>query len=286
MQTQHIWKPFQKHTIVRFVVKVSIAAVGLLLAGTTVQTSLQETQAKYLGSCSTGDRTYLVVAGDTLDTIAARYDTNRSILATYNHITNANTINTRQLMCIPRTGSTRNPNPNAQDAQTTPTVLAHARHAISHGPVSSGISQAHAEPASSHAAADQSSRQALADTAAGPPVGHTNVFPYGACTWWADQRYYQIHGFFVPWTTQANAAQWVARAYQFGWRVSRFPAFGDILVLQPGVQGAYRLGHVAIVERVLSNGDVIASSMSWGSHPRSVTYWEFTLGPGVAFVTR
>lgn len=38
-----------------------------------------------------------------------------------------------------------------------------------------------------------------------PRKAGKNVFPYGACTWWADQRYYQLHGIFVPWHTQANA---------------------------------------------------------------------------------
>ncbi|HEY7416685.1 MAG TPA: CHAP domain-containing protein, partial [Ktedonobacteraceae bacterium] len=79
---------------------------------------------------------------------------------------------------------------------------------------------------------------------------------------------------------------WVARAKQFHWVVSRTPRVGDILVLQPRVQGAGSLGHVAIVEKVLSNGHVIASSMNWGATPQNVTYFEFAPGPGVAFVRR
>lgn len=118
------------------------------------------------------------------------------------------------------------------------------------------------------------------------PVGVRNVFPFGSCTWWAAQRYYQIHKVFVPWITQANAGQWVARAYQFGWHVSRTPKVGDIMVLQSGVQGASRLGHVAVVEQVLRNGHVIASSMNWGSRRWAVTTWQFTPGAGVSFVRR
>jgi surface antigen len=112
-----------------------------------------------------------------------------------------------------------------------------------------------------------------------------NVFPYGSCTWWANQRYYQLHSIFVPWRTQSNAWQWTARAYQFGWHVSKFPVVGAIIDLQPGVQGAsYWAGHVAVVERILSNGHVIASNMNWGAYPWKVTDVEFAPGPGVTFI--
>ncbi len=119
-----------------------------------------------------------------------------------------------------------------------------------------------------------------------PTQGSGNVFPYGSCTWWADQRYFQIHGIFVPWRTQSDAWEWTARAYQFGWHVSSSPVWGAIIDLQPGVQGASWAGHVAVVEKILSNGHVIASNMSWGAHPWQVTYVEFAPGPGVTFIYR
>lgn len=119
-----------------------------------------------------------------------------------------------------------------------------------------------------------------------PSAGSRNVFPYGSCTWWADQRYFQLYGVFVPWKTQASAWQWVARAYQFGWKVSSWPTPGAIVVLQPWVEGAYGSGHVAVVERILRNGRAIASNMSWGRYPWLVTYVQFAPGRGVAFVSR
>ncbi len=113
-----------------------------------------------------------------------------------------------------------------------------------------------------------------------------NPFPYPSCTWWADQRYHQLHGVFVPWRTNANAWQWTARARQFGWHVSTRPTIGSIIDLQPWVQGAYGAGHVAVVERILRNGHVITSNMSWGRNPYRVTYVEFAPGRGVTFITR
>ncbi len=113
-----------------------------------------------------------------------------------------------------------------------------------------------------------------------------NLFPYGSCTWWANQRYYQLHGVFVPWTTNAMAWQWTARAIQYGWHVSSLPTPGAIIDLQPWVQGAYGWGHVGVVEKVLSGNRVIASSMNWGAHPNRITYWSFTPGRGVTFITQ
>ncbi|HLL78967.1 MAG TPA: CHAP domain-containing protein, partial [Ktedonobacteraceae bacterium] len=92
------------------------------------------------------------------------------------------------------------------------------------------------------------------------------------------------HGYFVPWHSQANAWQWTARAHQFGWHVSTRPVLGSIIDLQPWVQGAYGLGHVAVVEKILRNGHVIASNMSWGANPYRVVDVEFAPGPGVTFI--
>jgi surface antigen len=117
-------------------------------------------------------------------------------------------------------------------------------------------------------------------------AGSSNSFPFGQCTWWADQRYYQLHGIFVPWRTNAIAANWVDRARQFGWHVSKTPTVGSIMVLQPGIQGAYSAGHVGVVEHLLHNGSVIASSMNWGTNPRMVTDYTFHPGPGVAFINQ
>ena len=115
--------------------------------------------------------------------------------------------------------------------------------------------------------------------------GMANLFPYGQCTWYANQRFYQLHGVYVPWTTNADAWAWTSRAYDFHWHVSSAPSVGAIVDLQPWVQGAYGLGHVAVVERVLNNGDVVASNMNWGVYYWKVVDVQFTPGPGVTFIS-
>jgi surface antigen len=116
-------------------------------------------------------------------------------------------------------------------------------------------------------------------------MGSANAFPYGQCTWWADQRFHQFSGTYVPWTTNANAWQWSARAAEFHWNVSSVPTAGAIVNLQPGVQGASYLGHVGVVERVIDSNHVIASNLNWGANPSSVTDVKFSTGPGVTFIT-
>ncbi|HYB00427.1 MAG TPA: LysM peptidoglycan-binding domain-containing protein [Ktedonobacteraceae bacterium] len=119
-----------------------------------------------------------------------------------------------------------------------------------------------------------------------PPIrGTSNYFPYGQCTWWASYRYFQLHGIYVPWKTQADAWEWTARARDSHWRISSTPSQGVIINLQPWVEGAYNLGHVAVVEKVLKNGHVIASNMNWGASYWEVTYVEFVPGPGVTFIS-
>lgn len=118
-----------------------------------------------------------------------------------------------------------------------------------------------------------------------PVKGTGNYFPPGQCTWWANQRYHQLHGVYVPWLSQSDAWQWTARAHQFYWRVSSKPSPGAIIDLQPWIQGAYGFGHVAVVEKILPDGRVIASNLNWGARPDRITNVEFTPGPGVTFIS-
>ncbi len=120
----------------------------------------------------------------------------------------------------------------------------------------------------------------------GPLHNTANLFPYGQCTWWAAQRYKELHGLFVPWTTNSDAWQWTARAYDFHWHVSSQPSIGAIVDFQPGVQEASSVGHVGIVEQILSNGDVVTSNMNILGHASgTVVNLTFHPGSGVTFIT-
>lgn len=115
-----------------------------------------------------------------------------------------------------------------------------------------------------------------------------NPYPQGQCTWFVNGRYATLHnGVHVPWTTNANAYQWTARADDYGWHTSSLPNVGDIIVLQPYVQLAGGLGHVAIVEQVLPTGNVLTSNRNWGLfwwQQQETRLVEFRPGPGVTFI--
>ena len=117
-----------------------------------------------------------------------------------------------------------------------------------------------------------------------PGGGGLNRFAFGQCTYWANMRYHALTGYWVPWL--GNAYQWAYGASASGWIVSSKPHVPSIVVLQPGVQGAGYYGHVAIVERINSDGSVYTSDYNWYSNGGwdILSYVTFYPGSGVSFV--
>jgi len=110
-------------------------------------------------------------------------------------------------------------------------------------------------------------------------------WPVGQCTFWANYRYHQLTGFWVPWSGNAN--QWVTGAHAAGWNVSQSPHVPSIIVLMAGVQGASSYGHVAVVESMVNSTTVHTSNMNWYNNGGGFdieSYQDFTVGVGVYFV--
>jgi surface antigen len=116
-----------------------------------------------------------------------------------------------------------------------------------------------------------------------PGAGGLNRFAFGQCTYWANMRYHALTGYWVPWL--GNAYQWAYGGSASGWIVSSKPHVPSIIVLQPGVQGAGYFGHVAIVERINSDGSVYTSNYNWYSNGGwdILSYVTFYPGSGVTF---
>lgn len=114
--------------------------------------------------------------------------------------------------------------------------------------------------------------------------GGLNRFAFGECTYWANMRYHALTGYWVPWL--GNAYQWYYGAKASGWVVSSTPKVPSIMVLQPYVQGASWLGHVAIVESINKDGSVYTSNYNWynGGGWDILSYYTFHPGPGVSFL--
>jgi surface antigen len=117
----------------------------------------------------------------------------------------------------------------------------------------------------------------------GANQGGLGRFFYGQCTYWANMRYHELSGHYVPWL--GDAWQWQQGAYSYGWNVSFTPVLHSIIVLQPGVQGAGGYGHVAIVEGINPDGSVSTSNWNWAGSGAYTTYVTFRPGPGVSFLT-
>ncbi|HLZ57685.1 MAG TPA: CHAP domain-containing protein [Ktedonosporobacter sp.] len=278
MQTDQ-WKFFQLHNVVRFkvvrfVVRTSVIAMfGVSLMGTGPDMHLAKADVLRASTCSYQNRLDSVARGAKHNGIAARALINVAHHAISRHLALSNLFSVDQNNCFsghyPGSRVVRGHGP-AYHTSAARRLQAFYRRSRTHHP----LAFSHTPAMVWHI---QSARNAA--------VGTYNTFPYGACTWWANQRYYQLHGVFVPWGNNANAWQWAERAQEYGWHVSLTPQVGAIIDLQPGTQGAYGLGHVAVVERVLDNGHVIASSMSWGGNPWAVTHFQFAPGPGVTFLS-
>lgn len=112
-------------------------------------------------------------------------------------------------------------------------------------------------------------------------------WPVGQCTFWANARYHQLTGFWVPWSGNAN--QWVIGARGAGWNVSSSPHVPSIIVLM-GVEGANpTYGHVAVVESIVAGATPVTvhtSNMNWyanGGGWDVESFQDFTVDPGAVY---
>ncbi|GCF06635.1 hypothetical protein KDI_01990 [Dictyobacter arantiisoli] len=117
-------------------------------------------------------------------------------------------------------------------------------------------------------------------------TGSLNRFFYGQCTYWANMRYHQLTGHWVPWL--GNAGDWAYQAPAYGWKTSSVPNPNgpSIIVLAPYTQGAGSYGHVAVVETGVSNpyNGVSTSNWNWNGHWASEDWVTFYPGAGITFV--
>ncbi|KAA1042457.1 CHAP domain-containing protein [Macrococcus equipercicus] len=83
-----------------------------------------------------------------------------------------------------------------------------------------------------------------------------NYYTTGSCAYYAFNRRAQM-GRYVS-NQWGNAKYWASNAVRYGYTVRRSPIKGSVLVSQSGYYG-----HVAVVESIYSNGDIIVSEMNY-----------------------
>lgn len=98
------------------------------------------------------------------------------------------------------------------------------------------------------------------------PTTPGNKHAWGNCTWYAWEKRNSMGGSWVlPSRPLGNAAQWAYTLGSAGYRVDRTPSYGAIM------QNGGGAGHVAIVESVSSNGDVVITDMNYSGWYNGVT---------------
>jgi surface antigen/LysM repeat protein len=96
-----------------------------------------------------------------------------------------------------------------------------------------------------------------------PTIYAGNGYAYGYCTWYAYNRRAEL-GRPIG-SNWGNASTWAAYARAAGFRVDKTPEPGAVFQTTAGWSGA---GHVGIVERVNSDGSFLTSEMNYGGWNR------------------
>ena len=174
---------------------------------------------------------YKVQKGDSLDTIAGKYNSDKQKIMTFNELPADGSLKEGQNIVLPD-GYISAPTPSVQ--------LAVAGQSSAYG-----LSQR-------QYSATAGSSYRMDSRASG---GHR--FPYGYCTWYVAQRKY------VPWG--GNAGSWLANARASGKATGSTPRPGAIMV-----SGESRWGHVAIVESV-SGSSFTVSEMNYAGFGKKST---------------
>jgi surface antigen len=114
--------------------------------------------------------------------------------------------------------------------------------------------------------------------------GNLGRFFYGQCTYWANMRYHQLTGRWIPWL--GDAYEWAYQAPAYNWMLSNTPnPHGySIMVFSPDAEGSGTYGHVAVVERVNPDGSVLTSNWNWDGMWATQSWLTFYPGRGVSFI--
>ncbi len=93
------------------------------------------------------------------------------------------------------------------------------------------------------------------------------------CTCYADGRFAELTNTWLP--CLGNAEDWIAVAESKGYMISKVPYLGAVACWRVGKvkNGSDGAGHVAIVEEIKSNADIITSNSAW----KGTEWYEQTL---------
>ena len=173
----------------------------------------QGASAHTLAACSAGDRAYSVASGDTLGTIAARYGSSWSVLASHNGIANANLIYVGQTVCIP-SGSAYTYVAPATRQSSAPITYSAAAPVSQNGSVASMIYQVFGA-SGANAVSIATCESGLNPGATNPYSGAAGVFQIMPGTWSGTS--YAGYSAYNAWAN-INAAHQIFVRDGYSWR--------------------------------------------------------------------
>jgi surface antigen len=175
--------------------------------------------------------------GDTVDSIAAKYNTTAQSITSFNDLELSGLVNGKKIV-LPGGVLPTNERPGYQAPQarvfTSTAVYSNNSYRYAGGFAGGGVYNVH-----------RNTKQTS--------PGNTNA--WGNCTWYAWERRLEM-GRPLPSGALGNAAQWNSSLGAMGYRVDSVPEVGAIF--QNG--GGY--GHVGIVEAINSDGSIEVSEMN------------------------
>ncbi len=188
-------------------------------------------------SASTGS-TYTVKSGDTLSSIARAHGMNYRTLMNNNNIS-SHLIYPGQKLTVSGSSSSSSSTSNSTSTASSTNNTSSASNSVA-APAPSSVSYG------------------------------ANYYYWGDCTWYVFERRQQL-GKPVG-NNWGNASNWDNAARSQGYSVSNSPSVGAILQANAWTNFAWGMGHVAIVERINSNGSILVSEMNFGSGQGVKTY--------------
>lgn len=226
--------------------------------------------------------TYTIEAGDTLFAIANQFNVTVDNLKAWNNLS-SDLIIAGKTISVAESAA-----PAAMTVEEAPAEETAAPAEEVSAPAVEEVESAEAAPAESAPApaaeevqteevsapaVDEVEQPQAATPAASAPVtsasNGANYYDWGTCAWYVfEQRSQRGLGVGNMW---GDAKNWAAGAQAAGYSVSNSPSVGAIMQAPAYTNGAYGLGHVAIVESVNSDGSIVVSEMQFNGGLGSVS---------------
>lgn len=213
-----------------------------------------------------GATTYTIEAGDTLFAIANQFDVTIDEIKAWNNLSSDLIIAGKTIVvaesAAPAAVSVEEAAPAVETA--APAVeeveVQEVEEAAAPAPAVQEVQAAEVAPAVQEVAQPQAATPAAAPVTSAS--NGANYYDWGTCAWYVfEQRSQRGLGVGNTW---GNATNWAAGAQSAGYSVSNSPSVGAIMQAPAYTNGAYGLGHVAIVESVNGDGSVTVSEMQFG----------------------